>query len=62
MMHPESCTCLLFSSGEAKCGALVKEHAPEFGGRGGGRDDSARAVFSSLRDMKAFAEALQALH
>lgn len=59
MMHPESSTCLLFSSGEAKCGALVKEHAPKFGGRGGGRDDNARAVFTSLKDMKAFAEELK---
>ena len=62
MMHPESFTCLLFSSGDAKCGALVKEHAPGFGGKGGGRDDNARAVFTSLKDMKAFAEALEALH
>ena len=61
MMHPESFTCLLFSSGEAKCGALVKEHAQNFGGKGGGRDDNARAVFSSLKDMKAFADALEAL-
>ena len=61
MMHPESFTCLLFSSGDAKCGALVKERAPEFGGRGGGRDDNARAVFTSLKDMKAFADALRAL-
>lgn len=62
MMHPESFTCLLFSSGGAKCGALVKEYAPKSGGRGGGRDDNARAVFSSLKDMKTFAEELQALH
>ena len=56
-MQPESKTCLLFSSGEAKCGAIVKENARSFGGRGGGRDDNARAVFSESRDMKAFAEA-----
>jgi alanyl-tRNA synthetase len=56
-MQPETKTCLLFSSGEAKCGAIVKETARSFGGRGGGRDDNARAIFSENRDMKAFAEA-----
>lgn len=58
MMAPAESTCLLFSSGEAKCGALVKEHAPAFGGRGGGRDDNARATFTSVKDMKAFAAKL----
>ncbi|MBR7088714.1 MAG: alanyl-tRNA editing protein [Mogibacterium sp.] len=57
-MQPESRTCLLFSSGEAKCGKLVKENAKAFGGRGGGRDDNARAVFTELKDMKAFAAAV----
>lgn len=55
MMQPSSGTCLLLSSGDAKCGVLVKEHAREFGGRGGGRDDNARAIFSDTKDMKAFA-------
>ena len=59
MVHPASLTCLLFSSGDAKCGALVKERASEFGGRGGGRPDNARAVFSSRADMNAFIEAIK---
>ena len=54
-MHPESRTCLLFSSGDAKCGRIVKENAQAYGGRGGGRDDNARAIFKELKDMKAFA-------
>jgi alanyl-tRNA synthetase len=58
MLHPESLTCLLFSSGDAKCGDLVKEHAPAFGGKGGGRPDNARAVFGDLKEMKAFAAKL----
>lgn len=58
MLHPESLTCLLFSSGDAKCGDLVKEHAPAFGGKGGGRPDNARAVFTDLKNMKAFAAKL----
>jgi alanyl-tRNA synthetase len=58
MMHPQSSTCLLFSSGPLSCGKLIKEHAGNHGGRGGGRDDNARAVFKSTRDMKSFAKAL----
>lgn len=58
MLHPASCTCLLFSSGDPSCGKLVKDHAKEHGGRGGGRDDNARAVFGSAHDMKVFAKEL----
>lgn len=57
-MQTAANTCLLFSSGDAACGKLVKEHAPAYNGRGGGRDDNARAVFSELKDMKNFANAL----
>ena len=57
LMQTEARTCLLFSSGDVKCGRLVKETAPAYNGRGGGRDDNARAVFSEIRDMKAFARA-----
>lgn len=60
MMDTASNTCLLFSSGDAKCGDLVKQNAPGFGGRGGGRPDNARAVFGSLKDMKAFADKVAA--
>lgn len=58
LTHPATCTALLFSSGEVKCGALIKEKASAFNGRGGGRDDNARAVFSNVRDMKLFAESV----
>ncbi len=57
-MQTETATCLLFSSGEAKCGKIVKENASAYNGRGGGRDDNARAVFSDIRDMKNFANAV----
>lgn len=57
-MQPADRTCLLFSSGEAKCGQIVKENAKAFGGRGGGRDDNARAIFSEVKDMKAFAKSV----
>ena len=56
LLHEETCTALVLSSGEAKCGALVKTYASEFNGRGGGRDDNARAVFGNVADMKAFAK------
>ena len=56
-MQPADRTCLLLSSGEVKCGQFVKENAKAFNGRGGGRDDNARAVFTETRDMKAFATA-----
>ncbi|MBQ6314159.1 MAG: alanyl-tRNA editing protein [Mogibacterium sp.] len=55
MMQPESLTCIMFSSGDVKCGQYIKEHAKEHGGRGGGRDDNARAIFQSAHDMRAFA-------
>lgn len=56
LLHGNAKTCLLFSSGSAKCGSLVKENAAEFNGRGGGRDDNARAVFENEKDMHAFAD------
>ena len=56
--HPDSSTCILFSSGEFKCGRFIKEHAGEFGGRGGGKDDNARAIFHSAADMKRFANSI----
>ena len=55
LLHPEQKTALLFSSGDAKCGELVKANASQFNGRGGGRDDNARAVFESEKDLRTFA-------
>ena len=55
MRQPESHTCLLLSSSEErKCGAIVKANAKDFNGKGGGRDDNARAIFPSTSDMDAF--------
>lgn len=59
MLHPEALTCLLFSSGDAKCGKLVKENASRFNGRGGGRDDNARAIFTTAADMRSFASEVE---
>ena len=55
MRQPETHTCLLLSSSEErKCGAIVKEKVKGFNGKGGGRDDNARAIFPSTSDMDAF--------
>ncbi|MBQ6151285.1 MAG: alanyl-tRNA editing protein [Mogibacterium sp.] len=55
MRQPESHTCLLLSSSEErKCGAIVKANVKGFNGKGGGRDDNARAIFPSTADMDAF--------
>ena len=55
MRQPDSHTCLLLSSSdERKCGAIVKANARNFNGKGGGRDDNARAIFPSTADMDAF--------
>ena len=55
MRQPESHTCLLLSSSEQRrCGTIVKENVKRFSGKGGGRDDNARAIFPSAADMDAF--------
>ena len=55
MRHPEAHTCLLLSSSEErKCGAIVKANVQRFNGKGGGRDDNARAIFPSASEMDAF--------
>ena len=54
MRHPDTHTCLLLSSSEEhKCGTLVKANVKNFSGKGGGRDDIARAIFPSTDDMDA---------
>lgn len=52
-------TCLLLSSSDDfKCGQLVKENAGAHNGKGGGRDDNARAIFSKKADMEDFCESV----
>lgn len=52
-------TCLLFSNGENDCGKLIKDNAPVFGGKGGGRKDNAQARFSDEESMTIFADAVE---
>lgn len=54
-------TSLVYSSGNIDCGRLIKDNAPVFGGRGGGRSDNAQARFDSLENMKLFADAAEKL-
>lgn len=49
---------ILVSEGSPACGALVKEYANFYGGKGGGNDISARAIFSSDEDASLFADLL----
>ncbi len=54
--HPKSLTCFLFSSSNFDCGSAVKALAPRLGGKGGGRKNSARAVFGNIRNMNSFVD------
>ncbi|MDO4518046.1 MAG: alanyl-tRNA editing protein [Bacillota bacterium] len=47
---------ILVSDGTIKCGALVKEYASFYQGKGGGNDTSARAIFSSGENAQLFAD------
>ena len=59
LYHEAARTVLLFSKGAIACGALVKKHAPAFGGRGGGRPDNARALFADRASAEQFLRAVR---
>ena len=46
--------CMHNGSAALSCGALFKENLPRFNGRGGGKDASAQAGFSTKEEMGAF--------
>ena len=52
-------TILLFSDGNFNCGKHVKNHANDFSARGGGKNKSARAVFTSRNDIDAFVKSVR---
>lgn len=52
-------TLLLFSDGSVNCGALVKENAPIYHGKGGGSKNNARALFSKREYAETFIELLE---
>lgn len=55
----ESTSFVLVSSGDPKCGKLVKEYASYYNGKGGGNDVSARAIFTNEEDAMLFADLLK---
>ena len=54
-------TLILFSDGTNDCGKLVKDNAGVYNGKGGGRKDNARALFSDYDSMMLFTDALEKL-
>ena len=59
LANSPSHTLMLVSDGNYPCGTLVKEHAKNFGGKGGGRDDNARAQFDSRYGLESFVEVIK---
>jgi len=52
-------TVILSCRGAADCGKLVKDNAGVWNGKGGGRADSARAMFPSRQEMDCFLDFLK---
>lgn len=53
-------TVMLFSDGKHfDCGKLVKDNAPIYNGKGGGRQDNARAVFPNTEYLDTFIDLLR---
>ena len=50
---------ILVSSGDPKCGALVREYASFYQGKGGGNDTSARAIFTTEENAMLFADLIE---
>lgn len=60
MLYSERDTSyVLVSGGDPDCGALVKEYASFYNGKGGGSKVSARAIFSGDTDARLFAELIE---
>lgn len=52
-------TAVLVSSGSPSCGALVKEYASLYQGKGGGSDQLARAIFQKKESIDTFLDLLE---
>ena len=48
----------ILSSTEVDCGKIIKENAPAFSGKGGGKPSMARVMFGSADDLKGFINAV----
>jgi len=59
LVHNPSNTVLLFSNGNIDCGKLVTDNANIYGGKGGGRKESARAIFPKEEYIDVFIDLLE---
>ena len=59
LVHEPSTTVLLVSSGKIHCGKLVKENADIYGGKGGGNDILARAIFTKMDYVDTFMDLIE---
>lgn len=53
---------LLLSQGDPDCNKIIKDNAPVWRGKGGGRDNSARAMFPAKEDLNCFLDYLMKAH
>ena len=60
LVHNPSNTLLLFSD-TVDCGKMVKDNAAVFGGKGGGNQKFARAIFARPDDLDTFVSAIEKL-
>ena len=58
LVHQPTNTILLFSD-QHDCGKLVKENAPIYGGKGGGNQSSARAIFPKAEYVDTFIDLIE---
>ncbi len=47
-------SCIIASDGKTDCGKLVKDNAPIYGGKGGGKPKLARAIFDSKEKLELY--------
>jgi alanyl-tRNA synthetase len=59
LVSEKESTAVLVSSGSPSCGALVKEYASLYQGKGGGSDQLARAIFQKKESVDTFLDLLE---
>ena len=52
-------TAILASGGNPDCGKIIKECAPIYHGRGGGKPNIARAIFGNKEDLELFLDLVE---
>lgn len=52
-------SCILASDGSIDCGKLVKENAQVYSGKGGGKPDLARAIFSNRENIELYLDLIE---